>query len=293
MKLTTVISKPPIIIRPRGRLGNQMFQLMLASELSRKLGGAPIFGYSMPDWGLIGPRVPPPRFVPGEMFLISWHRFSHRNLISLLENKILHGVVIEGWGMRVEHYGPPQRYQKLFRSAEETPPISDREVLINVRAEDILSGWHPMYFPMSFSYYDKIISETGLSPVFMGQIGDDHYSLALKKRFKGARFLPRASVISDFQTIRNAHHIALSVSSFAWLAAWLSESAQSIHMPVAGLFYPHATGPDLLPATDQRYRFYKVPFPAAAERNQLDLVEWARRDQPVIELMSGVLPKMS
>lgn len=266
-------------------MANQMFQLMLAVALSRKLGGAPVLGYSLPDWGLMGPKAPRLSLLPDEMFLISRHKFDLKSLLFLLEKKILNGVVIEGWGMRLEYYESPQAYRKLFQSMQEVPALSDKELLINVRAGDILSGWHPEYFPMAFSYYEKVIAVTGLSPVFMGQIGDDSYSVALKNRFRGARFLPQLSPIADFQTIRNAHHIALSLSSFSWLASWLSETAKTIHLPVAGLFQPKPSGTNLLPLSDPRYRYYQVPFPVYAERNGLNLVTWAESSESVQPLL--------
>ncbi len=261
-----------------------MFQLMLAIELSRKIGEAPIYGYGLPEWGLIGPPAPKILATPDEMFLITRHRFRLENLLFLLERGLTSGVVIEGWGMRHEYYSDLQFYRNLFQSKQETPHISDTELLINVRAEDILSGFHPHYYPMAFSYFEKVVAVSGLTPVFMGQIGEDNYSLALKKRFKGARFLPHISAIADFQTIRKAHHIALGVSSFSWLAAWLSETAQTIHMPVVGLFAPQLSGENLLPIGDRRYRYYKVPFPGYAQRKEINLVAWAEREGPAYEL---------
>jgi len=110
------MNKPVIIIRPAGRMANQMLQLMFAVELSRKLGDAPVFGYNLPEWGIKGPKPPGIISLPDEMLLISKHRFNFNNLITLLKNKIVNGVVLEGWGMRLEHFGPRQIYQKLFQS---------------------------------------------------------------------------------------------------------------------------------------------------------------------------------
>jgi hypothetical protein len=278
------MNKPIIIVRPKGRMANQMFQLMLAIEISKNLGGAPILGYDLPEWGIIGKKWPKNIFLPDEMFLISNHRYNLNNVLLLMEKKILNGVVIEGWGMRLENFGPREKYQKLFISNEETPSLSEGELLIHIRAEDILSGWHRDYFPMAFSYFEKVISVTGLSPVFMGQVGEDIYSLALRKRFKGARFIPRSSPLIDFQTIRSSHNIALSISSFSWLAAWLSEKAKTIHMPFAGLFDPKNSGTNLIPLSDHRYRYYDVPFPILSHRKEINLVEWAEESNEIYEL---------
>ena len=52
----------------------------------------------------------------------------------------------------------------------------------------------------------------------------------------------------------------LSVSTFAWLAAWLSKAVQ-IHLPVCGLFNPmQVPDVDLLPITDPRYTFHLFPL---------------------------------
>jgi hypothetical protein len=74
---------------------------MLAIELSKKLGDAPVFGYDIPEWGITGPKSPKVSLLPDEMFLISKHRFRLKNILMLLEREFINGVVIEGWGMRL------------------------------------------------------------------------------------------------------------------------------------------------------------------------------------------------
>jgi len=64
--------------------------------------------------------------------------------------------------------------------------------------------------------------------------------------------------IEDFQTMRGAKHVALAVSSFSWLAAWLSGRVQVIHMPLAGLFNPvQRSDIDLVPRGDSRWRCHR------------------------------------
>jgi hypothetical protein len=64
-----------------------------------------------------------------------------------------------------------------------------------------------------------------------------------------------ASLLADFGFLRSSSNLVLSVSTFAWWAAWLSD-AQSIFLPVRGFFDPRVR-PDvrLLPRDDERYRF--------------------------------------
>jgi hypothetical protein len=63
----------------------------------------------------------------------------------------------------------------------------------------------------------------------------------------------------DFALMRAARHLVVSVSTFSWLAAWLSH-AETITIPLTG-FYNPAQRPDvnLLPLDDPRYRFYLFP----------------------------------
>jgi len=130
---------------------------------------------------------------------------------------------------------------------------------------------------MPFCYYEEVIAATGLRPVFIGQIDDNPYSDALRRRFAGAKFLARRSSIEDFTTIRQARHVVLSISSYAWLAAWLSETAQSVHMPIYGLFEPRLGQTFLLPVDDPRWRFYAIDVPERATHKGLDVVAWAER----------------
>ncbi len=264
-----------IAVRPNGRLANQMFQVMLAFELKRIVRDARVMGFSLPEWGLTSEPVTQST-LRGNALLLPRHRFNFHQAAKALAGGSVNSVVIEGWGMRLEYFGPPSRYQRLFQTDIAPQPLSDKQLLINIRAEDILTGWHPRYYPLAFSFYEEIINSTGLEPVFMGQIGSDSYSLALKERFRGARFLDPGPSISDFQTIRHAQHVVLSISSFSWLASWLSETAINIHLPVAGLFDPRAGETDLLPRADSRYHFYAVDFPDIQQRQSIDFDAWVK-----------------
>ena len=204
------------------------------------------------------------------------HLFDLDNAAFLLRSGVLDTVVVNGWGMRMSYFGRPEPYRKIFQTALEGDVVADDELLIHIRGEDILTGWHHHYFPMPFSFYDEVINLSGLRPVFMGQIGDDNYSRALRERFSTARFLPLRSAVEDFTTLRNAANVVLSVSSFAWLAAWLSEKAVNIHLPVAGLYDPMNKETSLLPLGDERYIFYKVSMPDPEAREQLDFMQWAQ-----------------
>ena len=109
-------------------------------------------------------------------------------------------------------------------------------------------------------FYADIVEATGLIPVFVGQTAPNLYTDRLRARFPQGVFLETGDVVLDFQTIRQAKNIAFGVSTFGWLAAWLSH-ADRIFMAVNGLFNPmHYWLADLLPFGDARYRFYLFPI---------------------------------
>ena len=96
-------------------------------------------------------------------------------------------------------------------------------------------------------FYQEVVEETGLHPVFMGQIAENDFTRKLRSRFPKAGYLHHNSAIEDFQTIRKAQHIVLPVSTFAWLAAWLSNAA-TIFFDFFGIFNPRLFSlHDLLP----------------------------------------------
>jgi hypothetical protein len=94
----------------------------------------------------------------------------------------------------------------------------------------------------------------------MGQLDGNDYVAALRRAFPQARFIPSQGVMKDFETIRSARHIAIAVSTFSWVAAWLSR-AEKIYVPLAGFLCPNLMREiDLLPTCDERYRFILMPI---------------------------------
>ena len=266
--------EPLIAILPSGGMGNRMFQVMLAHEIRNRAGVGHIAGCHLPRWGL---EAPLPDAPPEPYVVLLNHAYDLDHAAYLLRTGIVRAIMLVGWGMRLAYYKSPEPDRALFQTTARSHALRDDELLIHVRGDDILDLHHPYYFPMPFSYYEEVIAASGLSPVFIGQLDDNPYSDALRRRFAGAKFLARRSSIEDFTTIRQARHVVLSISSFCWLAAWLSEKALSVHMPVYGLFEPRNGQTFLLPVDDSRWRFYAVDVPERATHHSLDVVAWAER----------------
>lgn len=246
-----------IFIKPIGNLGNQMLQYMLAVNLGQLAGGAEIFGYHLPDWNLSGGS--PTHFARFPL-QVHGHFIDVHQLARLARRGIVNDMVLAGLGFKLANLASVDVYRDIFRVDHlEVKGYGDDHLVINVRGAEILSDVHRDYRPMPFAYYDTLISETTAQPVFLGQIGDDFYSHKLRERYPNAVFQPSRGALIDFEVLRRSRNIALSVSTFSWLAGWFSE-AQTIHYPLCGMLNPlQRPDIDLTPVSDPRYRFYDFP----------------------------------
>lgn len=242
-----------------GNLGNQMFRYMLAQHLADRIPGARIMGYQMPEWGLCSPAETPEWHAPFE--LPPRHRIDVCDAVHRLNTGQNDGIDIQAYAQRLEYFGHDlDRFSGVFYSGVAGSPVAYDEIAVNVRAADILSGIHPDYFPIPISFYAHILGQLPLRPVFVGQLGDGWYTDALRQTFPEARFLTHHSAIEDFQTLRHARHKVLAISTFSWLAGWLSAPECSIHYPLAGLLNPMQRPQiNLAPVDDTRYSFYRFP----------------------------------
>ena len=239
-----------------GNLGNHMIQYMTALFLARRVPGARLSRIHLPEWGIQCAPIQAGE-VPTEIIktpLVPIDSLAHRLVVGEIDR-----VDIRTYAQHTSNFGPPEQYRDVFVS----PPVKgtgDGELLCNIRQGDVLDGRHPDYVLLPADFYADIASQTRLVPVFHGQLDSSRYVDLLRRRFPSSRFLPSQGAIADFAFIRSSRHIVPSISTFSWLAAWLS-NAESIHLPVVGLFNPaQSRSSNLLPFTDARYHFFHFPF---------------------------------
>ncbi len=145
---------------------------------------------------------------------------------------------------------------------------ADDEILINVRAGDILAGHVPFYPLTPVGFYMDIVRQTKLKPVFVGQLAPGLYVNTIYSAFPDAKFIINDNPIADFDTIRSARHIVPAVSTFSVIAAWLSR-AEDIYLPLNGFLNPaHLRECDLVPTNDYRYRYFLFPLNYALPEEQ-------------------------
>jgi hypothetical protein len=241
-----------------GNLGNQMIQYMVARALAARVGPVRYSAVGLAPFGI---EHPPVEGDFPDTEIVTTDTVDLDRLARGLASGALQRVDIRTYGQRVANFLPPGAYRSEFVSdAVELSGAGPDELLCNVRQGDILDGHHPDYVLIPVEFYADLVAETGLAPVFMGQLEDSPYMRVLRRRFPQARYLPSRGAAIDFERIRRARHIVPSVSTFSWLAAWLSD-AERIYLPVLGLLNPMQNrAVNLLPLEDQRYRFYQFPI---------------------------------
>jgi hypothetical protein len=254
----------------------------------------------LPDWGISHPVLPRldgmadqrvVRVGPLDM------RVDIASLSARLRSGDIARVEIDSYAQDLHNFLPAQAYGEIF------PPVADVEgfgadqLVINIRGGEILQASHPDYTLIPLEFYQALITETGLRPVFMGQIGANPYIERLRRAFPEAPFLPSRGPIRDFEIIRHSRNVVVSVSTFSWLAAWLSD-ADRVFLPMTG-FYNPAQFPeiDLLPLHDPRYRFYLFPVNYAVPVEQHEVAHralvgtWRYMRPEMIEELRGRRPR--
>lgn len=236
-----------------GRFGNQVFRFFFTKYLERLIPGTIVRGYNFPEFGLLSDTsVPAGRLLSTQ----NVHKVDVDGLLRQLPD--YDGILVECFAARLEYFQDRRdELCALFQTDAKAVRIAEHEIVFHIRAGDIMRGVHGAYWPLPISYIRRIVHETVLDPVFVGEFGDDPYTRALRTAFPDARFISN-DWLTDFQTIRSASNIAMSVSTFSWLAAWMSDTAKTIHMPVLGLLNPKQRPMvDLIPRDDPRFVFHE------------------------------------
>ncbi|WP_237954172.1 hypothetical protein [Acetobacter senegalensis] len=243
-----------------------MMMYLTAIKMQQHLGfgkicnvGIPLFDINIPDLD-----------VTGQIGLHDRRETNARNggLLPFLgykkaiENSNAKFLSLEGFYQNINNFPPASSfdYQGHFPFLEGSCECGgDDDIVINIRGGEILRAIHPHYTLLPIDFYEYIVNKTGKRPIFYGQLDASPYLDELKLRFPDALFVPSRGVAKDFDFIRRSQYIVPALSTFSWMAAWLSK-AKRIFFPVAGVFSPmqHPSSM-LLPLNDLRYEFYLFP----------------------------------
>jgi hypothetical protein len=249
-----------IDIVPVGNLGNRMIQFLAAWNLQREVGDAEIRTPNLPEWGLLGSEVS--QTTDADTLVVADNPMPFSALCASARSGKYGRIAILNHMQRMECLPDRLTAASLFLAEDHSYDPKDDELLINVRSGELVHGIR--HYPLvPADFYNLIIEISGLKPVFMGQLEQNAYCEQLKSQFPRAKFLPSQGAVQDFQTLRKASHIIVSISTFSWLGAWLS-NAKQIYVPMLGFLNPMHFARhkklDLLPAEDARYRFFLFPL---------------------------------
>jgi hypothetical protein len=243
----------------RNGVANQMFRYAYARGLQALIPGSVVTGFDLPMFGLTADV----ETLEGRVLhVVHGHRHSMHTIASLVNRGVYDHVLLDGFVQRMEFYPDPAELSALFPPLPpvDTTHLGPDRLVVNVRAAELLGNVHPDYGPVPVAYFRHVADSTGLQPVVMGQLGDDFYSEAIRRCFTGCVVLPSHSPAEDFQRLMSAANVVIGVSTFSWLACWMSCHVRTVHMPVKGLFHPvQRPDVDLLPVGDARYRFHGFP----------------------------------
>jgi hypothetical protein len=251
---------PAVWINPLGNIGNRALQYLTAAGIAARVPGAEIRNVRLDMWGI---DAPSPRPAPwssastGPRFALDTVGLADCLCRGEVEN-----LIIDSYTFHVDHYPSRAECRRLL------PPVPDagdvtmfgsHELVCSIRGNEVLRAVHPDYFTLPPGYYKLLQEQSGLDLVFFGQLGTDAYTDSLRSAFPDARFIHGKSQAHDFEALRRAPNIALGISTFAWLAAWLGEAAR-IYLPVGGMFSP-VQHPDqmYIVSNDPAYRYVLLP----------------------------------
>ena len=261
--------EPVVLVRPVAALANRMIQHMVALSIKADVPGASIPVVDLPEWG----RDEAEAFdVPEPDLEIDTMRVDVGAIAARMRRGDLRTVELSGYVQNIDNFLDPDIYRSVFVGPNDVLGYGPKVLLISLRMDEVLSGDHPPYVLLPVSFYRELVGQTGLKPVFFGQLTPSPYLDALKAAFPDARFVPGRNPVHDFETIRRSRNIVVSVSTFSWLAAWLS-NAERVFLPLAGLFNPmfgatYGHGHNLVPR-DQRYRLFLFPLGVAVPPDEL------------------------
>lgn len=263
-----------ISVVPHGRLANRMIAYVCAYTFGLSLGVDIEWNVGLPEWGMNFDADLHRRLTGnGHSSLILHDKdlLSGADALVLYQSRDFSAVVFDGLFQRRPLFAAPDRIRAIFSEAASPATegshfdFADDELAIHIRSGDIVNGvsWYPL---VPISFYRSLVDMTQLKPAFIGQFEENRYCREILDAFPGARVAPPASPVVDFNRIRRAKNIAISVSTYSWLAAWLSH-ARTIHYPLLGFLHPKCLrygmhgfgGIDLTPIDDIRYRYHLFP----------------------------------
>ena len=247
-----------IHVEPHGNMANRALQYLAAKRIQTEVHDVAIDHVRLPEWNVERNAPKPPR---GEVHTVPHGSFSldMDGLCHLFREGVFDALVLDTFPFSLDNFPSREECRTILQPFDDYMRFDPDQLVCSVRSNEILHGIHSHYFALPAAYYRTLAAESGLALVFYGQLQDNAYTHYLKRHFPDALFLCGRDPLYDFETLRRAPNVALSISTFAWLAAWLGH-ADRIFLPVAGLFNPTINPRQrFLPLDTAGYFFHLMP----------------------------------
>lgn len=259
-----------VTVKPLGALANRMIQHMVALSIASRAPNVRISRIELPEWGMKEDEIAEP---PKPSLDLGGNVVDVERVAAELREGTQTNVVISGYVQNIRNLMAHDEYRRVFTSDIEVQGFGADVLLINVRMAEILSANYPPYVLIPISFYRQVVRDTGLRPVFFGQLTPCPYLDDLRAAFPEAEFIPGKGAIHDFEVIRRSKNVCVAVSTFSWVASWLSDATRII-LPLSGLFNPvwgkvGGKNLDLIPRNDPRYLFYLLPMNDAVTQDHV------------------------
>jgi hypothetical protein len=269
----------------QGRLGNQLFEYALGRILAENLGYclrcSPLEGF------IVTQDDVPGSFIGSQVTLTG----QHIDLSFVNNNKGKLGFILNGWFQRYEYYQPfKEKVRGWFNRDRKrgSVELNPRDILIHIRRPQ--EGWidtkvdylfkdgllriendevkcRPGMVPegqvikanqdlLPFEYYAEILDSQFFDRLFIVTDCPSDPFLSYFDRYHPQ--IISGEILDDFNIVRSASRIVMSMSTFSWWSAFLSD-AECIYMPVPDYAAWGPKSPVDLKVTDEsRYQLIPV-----------------------------------
>jgi hypothetical protein len=241
-------------------LATRMTDYMVALKFKEVVPNCRISNANIPEWGIYHPPIEslgPVAIVRRDQY-IYLQEFARQ-----MQSGQVRRIELSSCGLNMANFLAARSYHSVFVSPYHVPKGYGSEYLVCPVTIGQAENGATLDYPITpVGFYREIVAMTGLIPIFIGQTQPNAYTHRLRAEFPNAFFRePQDNSISDFETIRHSKNVVVSVSTYYWLAAWLSPGVENIYLTVNGLFN-RAQKPtvNMLPFGDTRYKFFLFPI---------------------------------
>lgn len=244
-----------------GNLGNRMMQYISASYFINIFPGSSLANIYLPEWKIEHKDLDANDLAKLNILDINDSFSNPEEVIEKIKLFKPDVVNFTGYLQKIFLFGSCDFWSAKFVNKEYVDlSFSEKEIVINIRSNELLYGlWQYPIIPIEF--IKKVIRETKLNPVFVGQMEDNAYCDEIRECFPNARYINHVSPMFDFEVLRRSINSLVAISTFSFIANWLS-NASKIILPIYGFYnFPASYGEiDLIPIGDKRFSYYLLPF---------------------------------